>query len=61
MPSPVEKLLEEYREALDTIQIQQGYDVSWSSTMDIYARRFVAWMNGRPDWWKVRTGDRGLY
>ncbi len=57
MPTPWETLLERYWEELERVQRAEGLSDSWTSTMKAYTKRFLAWLEGRPDWWMLRSYD----
>ena len=53
-----EKELAEYRRALDEVARTENRSHSWADTMELYARRFLAWRDDDdPHWW--RRGSAG--
>ena len=54
---PLRRLLEQYCEAVERERRARQLSSSWEFTMEAYAKRFVAWYEGNPDWSRLTSRD----
>ena len=54
MERPIEQFLDLYWQEIDKVQVAQAYDPSWGDYMRSGSLRFVSWLYGNPDWWKIQ-------